>query len=338
MLPVPRIASSFFALWAFSTTPCVLNAAVVDSALGIVGIDHKISSSDWMRSRLYASSFVGHSSYSNFHATASFRKIDKLSRIFYTFVSATLWAEKLNQYLSVHLLGTFLCSRSARTILTKSFFLSKPWLFAADLFVDMSPRFVYFLVGKAREGAILNALKAPALLVLSIPTPWIKARMLDQNRPGVQCIGAVNQVKHASSSKNGLLLFRTLGLQHYTLCFECCCSRFCLGIVGIDHKISSSDWMRSRLYASSFVGHSSYSNFHATASFRKIDKLSSIFYTFISATSWAEKLNQDLSVNLLGTFLCSRSARLEYPRNDPLRKGVCSVIQGFQIHKKRKFS
>ena len=46
MLPVPRIASSFFTLWAFSTTPCVLNAAVVDSALGIVGIDHKISSSD----------------------------------------------------------------------------------------------------------------------------------------------------------------------------------------------------------------------------------------------------------------------------------------------------
>ena len=122
MLPVPRIASSFFTLWAFSTTPCVLNAAVVDSALGIVGIDHKISSSDWMRSRIYPSSFVGHSSYSNFHATASFRKIDKLSRIFYTFVSATLWAEKLNQYLSVHLLGTFLCSRSARTILTKSFF------------------------------------------------------------------------------------------------------------------------------------------------------------------------------------------------------------------------
>ena len=111
----------------------------------------------------------------------------------------------------------------------KEFFLSKPWLFAADLFVDMSPRFVYFLVGKAREGAILNALKAPALLVLSIPTPWIKARMLDQNRPGVQCIGAVNQVKHASSSKNSLLLFHTLGLQHYTLCFECCCSRFCFG-------------------------------------------------------------------------------------------------------------
>ena len=52
MLPVSRIASSFFALWAFSTTRCVLNAAVVDSALGIVGINHKISSSDWMRSRL----------------------------------------------------------------------------------------------------------------------------------------------------------------------------------------------------------------------------------------------------------------------------------------------
>ena len=62
----------------------------------------------------------------------------------------------------------------------KEFFLSKPWLFAADLFVDMSPRFVYFLVGKAREGAILNALKAPALLVLSIPTPWIKATNVNQ--------------------------------------------------------------------------------------------------------------------------------------------------------------
>ena len=52
--------------------------AVVDSALGIVGINHKISSSDWMRSRLYALSLVDHSSYSNFHATASFRKIDNL--------------------------------------------------------------------------------------------------------------------------------------------------------------------------------------------------------------------------------------------------------------------
>ena len=127
----------------------------------------------------------------------------------------------------------------------KEFFLSKPWLFAADLFVDMSPRFVYFLVGKAREGAILNALKAPALLVLSIPTPWIKARMLDQNRPGVQCIGAVNQVKHESnmlpvpriaSSFFALWAFST------TPCvLNAAVVDSALGIVGIDHKISSSD-------------------------------------------------------------------------------------------------
>ena len=71
--------------------------------------------------------------------------------------------------------------------------------------------------------------------------------------------------------------------------------------------------MRSRLYASSFVGHSLYSNFHATASLRTIKHL-------LRHSSREQKLNQDLSVNLLGTFLCSRSARLEYPRNDPLQK------------------
>ena len=37
------------------------------------------------------------------------------------------------------------------------------------------------------------------------------------------------------------------------------------------------DWMRCRLYASSFVDHSSYSNFHGTASLQRIDELSSIF-------------------------------------------------------------
>ena len=80
--------------------------------------------------------------------------------------------------------------------------------------------------------------------------------------------------------------------------------------------------MRSRLYASSFVDHS-LSNFHAIGSFRKIDNYQASFTTCVSATLWAEKLNQDLSVNLLGTFLCSRSARLEYPRNDPLQKSLC---------------
>ena len=76
--------------------------------------------------------------------------------------------------------------------------------------------------------------------------------------------------------------------------------------------------MRSRLYALSFVDHSSYSNFHATASFRKIDKLSSIFY--------------DIRLSdLVGTFLCSRSARLVYRRNDPLQKGFCSVNPSLDI-------
>ena len=86
------------------------------------------------------------------------------------------------------------------------------------------------------------------------------------------------------------------------------------------------------------MDHSSYSNVHATGSFRKIDNYQASFTTFVSATSWAEKLNQDLSVNLLGTYLCSRSARLVYPRNDPLQKGFCSVIQGFRMHKNIKFS
>ena len=104
---------SFDCDWEIVSTRPVLNAAVVDSALGIVGINHKILSSDWMRSRLYALSFVDHSSYWDFHATGSFRKIDNYQASFTTFVSAILWAEKLNQDLTVSLLGTFLCSRSA---------------------------------------------------------------------------------------------------------------------------------------------------------------------------------------------------------------------------------
>ena len=79
------------------------------------------------------------------------------------------------------------------------------------------------------EGAMLNVLNAPALLVLLIQIPWIKARTLDQNQPGVQRVGAVNQVKHASSFKNSLLVFHTLGRQHYTPCFDFCCSEFCFG-------------------------------------------------------------------------------------------------------------
>ena len=78
--------------------------------------------------------------------------------------------------------------------------------------------------------------------------------------------------------------------------------------------------MRPRIYPSSFVDHSSYSNFHAIGSFRKIDNYQASFTTCVSATLCAEKLNQDLSLKLLGTSLCSRSAWLEYPRNDPLQK------------------
>ena len=162
----------------------------------------------------------------------------------------------------------------------------------------------------------------------------IKARSVDENRPGpgVQCIGAnMLPVPRIASSFFALWAFSTTRRVLNAVVDSA------LGIVGINHKISSSDWMRSRLYALSFVDHSSYSNFHATGSFRKIDNYQASFTTFVSATLWAGKLNQDLSVNLLGTFLCSRSARLVYLRNDPLQKGFCSVIQGFRIHKK-KFS
>ena len=73
-----------------------------------------------------------------------------------------------------------------------------------------------------------QSLKAPALLVLIITTPWIRP-MLDQNRPGVTIYWCWKPGQHmSSSSKNSLLLFHTRAF-NYTLCFECCCSRFCFG-------------------------------------------------------------------------------------------------------------
>ena len=157
----------------------------------------------------------------------------------------------------------------------------------------------------------------------------IKARSVDENRPGpgVQCIGAnMLPVSRIASSFFALWAFSTTRRVLNAAVVDSA-----LGIVGINHKISSSDWMRSRLYALPFVDHSSYSNVHATGSFRKIDNYQASFTTFVSATSWAEKLNQDPSVNLLGTYLCSRSARLVYPRKDPLQKGCCSVNPSLDI-------
>ena len=83
--------------------------------------------------------------------------------------------------------------------------------------------------------------------------------------------------------------------------------------------------MRSRLYASSFADHSSFSNFHATGSVRRIDELSRIFYD----VRLSDLVSKEATPNLLVTFWCSRSARLEYPRNDPLQKEIVLSILGY---------
>ena len=127
-----------------------------------------------MRSRLYALSFVDHSSYSNFHATG-FRKIDNYQASFTTFVSATLW---------VHFCAQDLQDLSIiETILFKKDFVLSilVWIFVADFFLNVSPSrvlhgFTYSFVDNVREGVILNALKAPVLLRLFmhfLPIPWI---------------------------------------------------------------------------------------------------------------------------------------------------------------------
>ena len=111
---------------------------------------------------------------------------------------------------------TCLCSRSARTILTKSFFcqslgyLQRTCLSTCPL--------VLYIFSSARHEKGPSSMHSKHLLYWSFPFQHLGLRL-----------EWINQVKHASSSKNSLLLFHTLGLQHYTLCFECCCSRFCFG-------------------------------------------------------------------------------------------------------------
>ena len=253
-----------------------------------------------------------------------FERLTNYQASFTTFVSATFW---------VHFCAQDLQDLSIiETILFKKDFVLSilVWIFAADFFLNVSPSrvlhgFTYSFVGNYEKASC--SMRSKHLFywgVLCISCQYlglIKARSVDENRPGpgVQCIGAnMLPVSRIASSFFALWAFSTTRRVLNAVVDSA------LGIVGINHKISSSDWMRSRLYALSFVDHSSYSNFHATGSFRKIDKLSSIFY--------------DIRLSdLVGTFLCSRSARLVYHRNDPLQKGFCSVIQGFRMHKKILF-
>ena len=122
----------------------------------------------------------------------------------------------------------FLRPRSARLeyprndALHKEFVLSNPWISAAGLFVNMSPSKVLQILSSVKHKKGPCSMCSKHLFYWCFPFQYlglIKARSVDENRPGVQCIGAVNQVKHASSFKNSLLAFHTLGLQHYALCF-----------------------------------------------------------------------------------------------------------------------
>ena len=84
--------------------------------------------------------------------------------------------------------------------------------------------------------------------------------------------------KHASSFKNSLLVFRTLGLQHYTPRFECCCGRFCFG--NTRNKSQNFEFWLNAIQTLSFVICGSFIVFERSC-YRILSKdwqLSSIFY------------------------------------------------------------